>query len=96
MTDDFKLPEDTRYREISEMLLKRLGPVTKAFEFTPSDTTDETRICRAVQANTTGAVKVMFADQTTWVNTYVLQGVTYPWRLRRISIDSVATMIGLE
>ncbi len=89
MIDEFQINGIPKYEAL-------IAPVTKAFEFTPSETIDETRICRAVQANTTGAVKVMFQDDTTWTNTYVLQGVTYSWRLRRISVDSVATLIGLE
>lgn len=97
MTDDFKLPEDTRYREISEVLLKRLGPVTKAFEFTPSDTAEQTILCRKIIANTSGSIRVVLADSELPIDIAVVAGKTYDLRIKKLySTALTASIIGLS
>ena len=94
--DDFALPTEQRYREITEVLLKQVKPVTKTMAFTKSDTTDETVLARGFHCNVSGDLKILLEEDTTARTIYVTAGAYYPYRVKRVySTGTVADITGI-
>lgn len=71
-------------------------PVTSAFLVLPSDDTDLPEVTRAVHANQSGTVTVLFADGAESVTLALEKGAAYPYRLRRVlASGTTAIVVGL-
>ena len=62
----------------------RLGPARHAFAITPSDTTDLTRMTRAVMASGAGTIAAIFEGDTSAVTIQVAANQMYAWHVTRV------------
>ena len=73
-------------------------PAKAFFSFTPSDTVDETVICRAIHCNIGGTIRVLGPNNESGeeIDLEVYAGQMYPYRIKRVfSTGTTATIIGI-
>lgn len=61
-----------------------IDPIESAFDITPNNTTDLTRVTRGIYVGTSGDLKVDTADGDTVTFVGLSAGVIHPMRIRRV------------
>lgn len=72
------------------------SPTTSSRVVTPNDNTDLESVARALHANGSGNVALIMADDSASVVKYVVAGVTYPWRVKRVLATGTTVQVVAE
>ncbi len=71
------------------------SPVTHVEAATPDDAVELTNVSRSIKANgPSGLASLLFLDGTT-SSEYLIQGVLYPYRIRRVNLAGTAAGLNI-
>lgn len=69
------------------------SPLANGYLAVPNNSQDLPFVSRAIHANTTGTISVVFKNSTTAVILNVLSGYTYPYRINRINATGTTAQV---